>query len=189
MSLPSWTQNGPTDILANITPALTAQQPADEVWPTSPPRGDPYSHPSAWLHPLVCPSLAESWHGSPPMYIAMGQERCADGGKMLAAQAARDGVCVQFEEYVGLPHIFPMMLPKLPQAERCLRNWAGACLDFVRRREGVVEGKGVVVHMPGDREEAVDVRDIAPVSREEMLALVERAARERKPWTGPSAKM
>lgn len=108
---------------------------------------------------------------------------------MLAAQAARDGVCVQFEEYVGLPHIFPMMLPKLPQAERCLRNWAGACLDFVRRREGVVEGKGVVVHMPGDREEAVDVRDIAPVSREEMLALVERAARERKPWTGPSAKM
>lgn len=108
---------------------------------------------------------------------------------MLAAQAARDGVPVRFEKYLGLPHIFPMMLPKLPQAERCLRKWAGACLDFVRGGEQGMQGEGVIVHMPGDREEIVDVRDIAPVSREEMLALAEKASRERKPWTGPSAKM
>ncbi|KAM0718858.1 hypothetical protein Q7P37_005930 [Cladosporium fusiforme] len=189
MGLPSWTQNGHVDILGSITPALTAQQPVDEVWPTSPPRGDPYCHPSAWLHPLVCPNLAVSWHGSPPMYFAMGQERCADGVKMLAAQAARDGVTVRYEEYRGMPHIFPVILPKLPQAQRCMKNWADACLGFVRGAGSLLESRGVIVHMPGDREEFVDVRDVAPIRREDMLVLVEEAAKERKPWTGPTARL
>lgn len=189
MGLPSWTRNGHVDILRNITPVLTAQQPADDVWPTSPPRGDPYCHPSAFLHPLVSPSLADSWHGSPPMYIAMGEERCADGSKMLAAQAGWDGVPVRFEEYKGMPHIFPMILSKLPQAQRCLQGWARSCLDFSRQDKNALESKGVIFHMPGDHEDVVDVRDVAPVKREEMLVMVERAASARKPWVGPTAKM
>lgn len=108
---------------------------------------------------------------------------------MIAAQAAQDGVPVIFEEYQGMPHIFTVLLPKLPQAQRCMRNWAQSCLDFVRGVGNVLESKGVLVHMPGNREEVVNVRNVAPIRREEMLALGEKASMKQKPWTGPTAKL
>lgn len=117
--------------------------------------------------------------------MAVGEERCADGAKMIAAQAAKQGVPVSFTEYLGLPHIFPMVLGMLPQSQLCFKEWAAACLDFCQDDSHIRKSSGKRVHLPGNRTEDVEVRDLAPLSLQEARILIETSARKRKPWTGP----
>lgn len=83
-ALPSWMENGKYDILGNAPPTAQPGFPMDNIWPSDPPRSEPYCHDTLLCHPLVAPAAAMSWAGAPPMWIACGQERLADSAKIVA---------------------------------------------------------------------------------------------------------
>ena len=128
LSLPSWRRNAHLDIWEEESgPFLRPDFPADEIWPSTPPRADPYCSAAALTHPLVSPCLAPSWAGGPPMWFAMGEERLYDGTALIAQTAVREGVRVQWAEYEAMPHSWPLLLPRLPHAAHCFEAWGAAC--------------------------------------------------------------
>lgn len=189
MSLPSWSENRHIDILHTITPVLREEHIPDDIWPSKPPRGDPYCDTSVFLHPLVSPAVADSWEGSPPMWIATGEERCADGAKVVAVQSARDGVSVHFSEYLGMPHIFPVMLNRLLQSRRCYEEWASSCLDFFQRGSRATSSSCVLIPMPGKGKQSIPFEDLYPLDLKEVRRLVKEGAKRRKLYTGPRNKL
>ena len=127
LSLPSWQRNAHLDIWEESAPFLRPNFPADDIWPSTPPRADPYCSAAALVHPLVSPCLAPSWAGAPPMWFAMGEERLLDGAALIAQIAARDGVPVQWVQYEAMPHCWPLLLTRLPHAKHCFEEWGAAC--------------------------------------------------------------
>ena len=123
-------ENGKYDILRDVPPTALPWFPKDSVWPSDPPRWDPYCYDSALSHPLVAPATALSWAGAPAMWLACGQERLADGVKIIAQTAARDGVPVLWEQYQSMPHTWAQVFPQWPQSVRCFESWAQACKRF-----------------------------------------------------------
>ncbi|KAL9055518.1 MAG: hypothetical protein Q9162_003515 [Coniocarpon cinnabarinum] len=179
--LPSYTANRHIDFLADIPVALTMR--SDDLWPTRPPRGDPYTDPSTWLHPFVTPALAEHWEGAPPLWMACGQERLSDSQKLLVARCAQQGVTVLFSEYRGMPHCFAGRLHKLPQTRRCYETWAKACLRFCDP-PSTLKSFAEVIEMPGNAVKVVDPTAVSSLSLEEAGELIRIACKWRKPWTG-----
>ncbi|KAM7207451.1 alpha/beta hydrolase fold domain containing protein [Naviculisporaceae sp. PSN 640] len=110
-------------------------RPECEIWPANPPRRSVYVDDHLCDHPLVTVLLAESWKGSPPVYICTGWELLADENKYMAVKLRKDGVKVVFEEYEGMPHCFALIFPESKGARRCLTGWSG----FINR---VVNEKG-----------------------------------------------
>ncbi|KAF3898032.1 Acetyl-hydrolase [Trichophyton interdigitale] len=115
--------------------------PPDHLWPTVPPRVDLYANANMMAHPFTSPAISPKgiWKGSPPMYIAVGEELLHDDGVYMARKAHRDGVNVVFERYEGMPHCFALLAPNVPQSQRCLKGWAKFCVDAVHDR---VKGYG-----------------------------------------------
>ena len=120
-ALPSWIENGKYDILRDVPPTALPDFPKDSIWPSDPPRTDPYCHDSALCHPLISPAAAVSWSGAPPMWIACGQERLADAAKIIARTAAQDGVCVLWEEYQSMLHTWAQIFPRCHNRFSALR--------------------------------------------------------------------
>ncbi|KAK0629093.1 alpha/beta hydrolase fold-domain-containing protein [Bombardia bombarda] len=85
-SLPSCETNAPFDYL----PGLAAQDAANSTravcaaWPSTPPRRSIYAPDAFVTHPLVTLLLADSWAGSPPLYLCTGWELLADEDKYTA---------------------------------------------------------------------------------------------------------
>ena len=127
LSLPSWQRNAHLDIWEESAPFLRSNFPTDDIWPSTPPRVDPYCSAAALTHPLVSPCLAPSWAGAPPMWFAMGEERLLDGAALIAQIAARNGVPVQWVQYEAMPHCWPLLLTRLPHAKHCFEEWGKAC--------------------------------------------------------------
>lgn len=130
--LPSWDLNGKYDYQAQEQPIYTAAWPAQPLWPSNPPRGDVYCETSALTHPLVCPIAIDNFRGSPPLWLACGEERGADGVKLIAQKAARQGVAVSFVEYEAMPHCWTSVLRRYPHSERAMKQWAMACVEMVK---------------------------------------------------------
>ena len=104
-AMPTWFRNGESDILEILQPALLPGFPRDNVWPSDPPRGNPYCYESALDHPLVSVCATSDWSGSPPLWFSAGsEERGLDGQKMIAARAQEQGVTVLWDEYEGMCH-------------------------------------------------------------------------------------
>lgn len=185
LGLPSWLQNSEIDFLQEIQVAMSDTQPIDQDWPSKPPRGDVYCDSSALVHPLVCSTTAYNWSGASPLWVACGEERCADGIKVLASRMAQQGVPVIFSEYKGLPHIFAVMLSLLPQSQRCYHEWAAACLCFAEG--GKAMSTGQVIDLPGDNVKKVDGQNIASVGFQDALSRMKIAVNSRPPWMGPTA--
>ena len=183
LSLPSWLANSDIDFLQDAQPALSASQPSDDVWPTNPPRGDFYCDQSAWIHPIVCPAMARDWSGAPPLWIVCGQERCADGIKLIASRFACQGVPTMFSEYRGMPHIFPAVINGLPQTQRCYRDWATACLHFFENGSRSTT-RGEIIDMPGDSIRQVDPKSVFSIPPEEVTELVTQGSKRRMAWIG-----
>lgn len=130
-ALPSWHSNGEYDILGVLQPACMPNHPTDEIWPSNPPREHPYCAASTLDHELVTPAAVRDWTGAPPMWFACGcEERGLDGNKVVASQASKAGVTVTWNEYEGMPHEFPLIMGKLPQARHAFGLWAAACKEF-----------------------------------------------------------
>ncbi|KAI9713759.1 MAG: hypothetical protein M1828_001353 [Chrysothrix sp. TS-e1954] len=182
--LPSHLSNGETDFLTARPGACCPDAPADDLWPTKPPRSEPYCGAAWYLHPLVNPLVAVDWTDSPPLWFAAGGgERLLDSTKIVAGRAASQGVPVIYEEYEGLPHMFVMMFPKLPQSPYCYKSWAKACRKMATGEHS--ETKGYFIEMPRCKTSEIDVKALAFWRQDEVLKRVDRAARERAPWTGP----
>ena len=118
--LPSWSQNSRWDCLPESQPTYWREWKDQDVWPADPPRADIYCEKSAMMHPLVSPVAATSWAGSPPLFLACGEERNTDGNLYIAQQAARQGVTVHLEQYENMTHVWPTALPHLPHSARAL---------------------------------------------------------------------
>lgn len=134
-AFPSWGQNAETDSFPNVPfPIFSRRElPACAAWdPLSPRRGDIYCTTSMFTHPLVCPSLARSWKGAPPIWFANGQERCVDSVKVIARLAAQEGVKVAWEEYDGMCHVWMSIFPDWWQSRRVFERWSAWAVGCVR---------------------------------------------------------
>ena len=127
-SLPSMIANKGYDYFSADT-ALDRVVPC-EIWPTSPPRGALYCDISALCHPLVSPTVADDWTGSPPMWFCCGQEMLADSSKFIAQRAASQGCKVSCTEYKAMPHCFPFVFA-IPQTRHAFEECAKFCLTCV----------------------------------------------------------
>lgn len=81
-------------------------------------------------HPLVSPTLVESWVGAPSMWLCCGEEMVVDASKVIAQRAAGDGCTVIWAEYEAMPHCFPFIL-EVPQTEHSFRSCASFCRNCV----------------------------------------------------------
>ena len=190
-ALPSW-QNNNKDILLPVWPALLPGYPTDDIWPSKPPREHPYTTAANLDHELVSPAAVKDWKGAPPMWFACSsEERGLDGNKVVASQAARSGVPVQWTEYEGMPHEFAILMGYLPQAKHCFSAWATACQELGAGR-GLVP-KSTLLKMPAC--EVVDCGNpvnLAPLPFEAVRSRMREFNRRRRIWTGkeePKAKI
>lgn len=182
--LPSWYEKGEHDILVQVQPALMPEYPADEIWPSNPPREHPYCAGSTLDHELVSPVAVGDWSGAPPMWFACGTEdRCLDGNRMIASQAARCGVPVLWNEYEGMPHEFAVLLGKLPQSKHCFASCATACKAFGEGKP--ISSRSLRMKMPACEDiDLGDVAALAPLPLNEVKRRMRERTRHIPVWTG-----
>lgn len=131
LSLPSTAElDVNTDWLVGRAPWLRPDYPADHLWPSNPPRAEIFCDPAVICHPFLSVVSNRDWYGAPPIWLAVGDESSADGAKILAQRAAKCKVPVKYVRYEAMPHIFPMLLSKLPQSGHCLKRWGSACKEI-----------------------------------------------------------
>ncbi len=127
---------------------LAADLPADDIWPTQPPRLDLYVNATALIHPLVSPiaTKSEFWADAPPTYMCAGTEALEDEIAVVARRMNDAGVYVQFDTYEGMPHCFGMIFPKSPMGTECTESWGEFIVDAgdagVLGQEGTERRKG-----------------------------------------------
>nr|POF13357.1 esterase [Quercus suber] len=185
LGLPSWKANGEIDFIQEIQPANASTQPPDAVWPSKPPRHDVYCHSSAFLHPISNPCTAPNWRGSPPLWFAYGEERCIDGGKLIASTASRQGVGVQFAEYMGMPHLFGTVLPHFKQSQSCMSEWAAACRAMVDGNQFTSQAKRISSNKePGDLESQIDLETLPTFTRDQAMIMIRSATNARELYDG-----
>ena len=112
--------------------------------------------------------MATNWDGAPPIWLACGEELTTDYGKVLAQQAASQGVKVVWEQYEALPHRFPFLpvLSRSIQARRCYDSWASFCRNCVTDPGAVVSG-GTFIDFCNGNERDVPLRNLLPFTVEE----------------------
>ncbi|MCJ1457342.1 hypothetical protein MMC28_007710 [Mycoblastus sanguinarius] len=182
-SLPSWYANRDYDIFTDTIPGYLPGFPADEAWPSNPPRGNFYCETSMLCHPLVSPFAAKSWKDAPPMYIAIGdKERNSDSTKVTAQLAARQGVPVIFDEYELMPHNWPMVFAKYAHSEKCYQSWSDACLRFLKRTQAQSEGR--LTEFESLRTRELDVKNLTSWTMDEVERRMRIAQRSVRPFTG-----
>ena len=162
-ALPSFTANEGYDYFST-TMALERVVPCD-IWPTNPPRGALYCDISALCHPLVSPTIAKTWAGSPPMWFCCGEEMLVDNSRVIAQRAANQGCTVVWAEYDAMPHCFPFIF-NLPQTDHSFKRWARFCYACVEhpsslRSQGIRVGTSMKVR-------SVDVRNMTNLSYDEV---------------------
>lgn len=113
-SLPSIESAVTYDYLPTPSALEKKEFPADDAWPTNPPRAELYCETSALLHPLVSPLAAPDWSASPPLFFSVGEEMLRDEDAVLARRAALQGVKVVWRDFEAMPHCFAMLLENLP---------------------------------------------------------------------------
>lgn len=175
-AMPSLMTNLAWDYLPppNDDEPITSRFPPDEAWPSKPARGDFFCDLSLLDHPLVSPLAAGSWENSPPMFLCLGQEMLADEVKVVASQAASQGVQVQYEEYEAMPHCFALLLQALPAADKLMSSWGDFCRRCVEE-PGSVKTNGHFYHAKTLKEDSVDVPAATDISLPKAQKLMSEA--------------
>lgn len=84
---------------------------------------------STW-HPWVSPAKAD-FTGLPPMLIMVGStEVLRDDSLRVAERARAAGVPVVYEEWKGMPHVFPLFAMLIPEGKRAYRHIARFVYDI-----------------------------------------------------------
>lgn len=177
-ALPSWLENERYDILREAPPTAQAGFPKDSIWPSDPPRYDPYCNDSALCHPLIAPAAAVSWAGAPPMWIACGEKRLTDSAKIIARTAAQDGVCVLWEEYQSMPHTWAQIFPQWPQSIQCFESWAQACKQFGEGREIPRESYGRYIQAEDGKTVILSVQGLTSLTPAKALQAMNEKCRQ-----------
>jgi len=150
--------------------------PADDIWPTNPPRGDIFCDLSLLCHPLVSPVAAKDWSGSPPMYVNAGEELLTDEGAIVAGTAAQQGVTVHWEQYEAMPHCFAMLMPHMATSQRAYDSMG----DFVQKcLAGKAESSGTWIEARTGKETAVDPKTVLPYPQAEAVERIKDAQKRR----------
>ncbi|KAL8673515.1 MAG: hypothetical protein Q9168_002072 [Polycauliona sp. 1 TL-2023] len=184
-TLPSWAANFEYDTVPPDPPGYDADFPTDEVWPSSPARGNYYCETSMLYHPLVSTMVAKDWNGCPPTYMAIGsKERVVDSAKYLAQHVSTQGVPVLWEEYELMPHNWPMGFASHPLSDKCYRSWARACSDFVAG--SAVQTHGTSIRLEDSQVRVLEVSKLTPLSRDEVERLMRCKQSSVQPFTGSS---
>ena len=158
--------------------------PVCQFWPTKPPRGHVYCESSMLRHPLISPAAAREWTGAPPMWFVSGQDRSTDSTKVVVQMAARQGVCVLFEEYEAMPHSWPMLFWVSPQSRKCFQKWAQVCNDFVIGNKDELKSRSVFVKIEDMEEIETDPKQLVPLEVEDIHRLMKHGAKKFKIFTG-----
>jgi hypothetical protein len=166
-SLPSLKSNLKWDYLP--APNLLAEKktPADSIWPASPPRKHIYVDDAYLLHPLASLQLANSWEGSPPIYVCTGWECLADEDKYLVSKLTKDGVPVIFEEYEAMPHVFAHILGHTAESKRCFDGWTNFMSAAVENPESL-KSSYTLIKAKTCEESEIDFKTMSPFSHEDV---------------------
>ncbi|KAF2112616.1 Alpha/Beta hydrolase protein [Lophiotrema nucula] len=182
LCLPSWNTNRDFDIWSESAPYVKADFPADAIWPSSPPREELYCGASLFAHPMVSVCTAKSWAGSPPLWFGVGQERMADSAMIVAQTAARDGVCVWWDQYEAMPHCWPFIMPKMPHSVHVFGRWGRACKDMVEQNG--LRSRGSWFDVDRLKESARDVKGLTGLNSREAKTIIEAKAKTSKVYYG-----
>lgn len=159
-----------------------------DIWPASPPRKFMYAADDMMMHPLVSPVMRRDWAGFPPVYICTGWERLAYEDKFMAQKLERDGVTVVFEEYEAMAHCFALVLPKIPEARRCMDAWAGFIQQVVENPGGL-KSSAMTIHAKTLKEMPIEFKDLFDVSEEEVRRRVVNKVAEIQAWIPVESKL
>ena len=73
-------------------------------------------------HPEISPLFAD-WTGSPPLSVHVGDaEILLDDAARLVTRARENGVDATLRVWRGMPHVFPVFSPLVPEARRAIRE-------------------------------------------------------------------
>ncbi|KAI0441880.1 alpha/beta hydrolase fold-domain-containing protein [Xylaria telfairii] len=169
-SMPSWTTNAKWDYLPSPFVSGDQEPVADDIWPATPPRKHLYVEDALRLHPLVSLHLCPSWAGCPPVWLSCGWEVLADEDRYLVARLRADGARVVFEEYEAMPHAFAVVLPKVPQTERCVQGWA-RFITATRKDPAGIASSYTYVKAKTLEETEGDVEALTPFREKDVLEL------------------
>ncbi|KAI4725579.1 hypothetical protein E4T49_06674 [Aureobasidium sp. EXF-10728] len=171
-SMPSVTENQKWDYLPTSNyDNPTSHPPHDEIWPTTPPRGDIFCNLSLLTHPLVSPLSAKDWTHAPPIFLAVGEELLTDENKIFAMRVGSQGVKVIWSQYEVMPHVFPLIFPEKKTSGRCIESLGGFARECV---EGSVEGSATWIAVDGE-EVAVELGQLTHLTWEYAVARMENA--------------
>lgn len=187
-SLPSWKNNTHWDYLPSRDIVAENEPPADALWPASPPRKHLYIDDAYLLHPLACLHLAQSWEGSPPIYVSTGWECLADEDRYLVAKLTKEGVPIVFEEYEAMPHVFAAILSKVPQAQRCYEGWAKFITTAVENPQGI-KSSYTTIKARTCEETSFDPEKLTPFTEEDVRKMAFEAAGRKLPLSEVPAKL
>jgi acetyl esterase/lipase len=178
-SFPSITSNADFDYLPgpDMDDAVS-EFPADDIWPTNPPRGDLFCDLSLLDHPLVSPVTAADWSQSPPLWMCAGREMLYDEVVSVASRAAQQGVKVQFELYEAMPHCFQLLMPWRKNSERCFADWGEFARKCVEDPQSL-KTFGRVVKAKGGLDDDLDVKTLGTIGLEEARRLTGEAKERR----------
>ena len=182
-TMPSWAANVKYDTVPAESPGYSAGFPVDEVWPSTPPRGNYYCETSMLYHPLVCSMASRSWEGCPPIYMAVGsKERLGDAAKVVAQAASRKGVSIIWDEYELMPHNWPMIFRHHPHTTKCYHRWAEACSHFAQGLPA--RTKGTFTELERLTTRNIDVQNLTSYTMGEVQGFMKRKQMTVKPFTG-----
>ena len=109
-----------------------------------------------------------------------------DDSAMVAQLAARQGVAVQWTEYLGMPHLFAFKFPGFPQSMHAFHSWSSFVKDCVFERENV-ESWALRVRAEDMEEGRLNVKSLLNIDGEELERLMRARQKERRIWIGTKA--
>lgn len=169
-SFPSWSANAKWDYLPRPDHWETSPPPPDAIWPADPPRKSLYVDDALRLHPLVSLQLNASWAGTPPVWTCFGWECLSDEDRYLAAKLRRDGVRVVIDEFEAMPHVFTVVLPKLPETERCVQGLA-KFITATRKEPERITSSYTFIKAKTLEESEGDVEALTPYGEKEVFEM------------------
>ncbi|KAI2628818.1 Alpha/Beta hydrolase protein [Hypoxylon sp. NC1633] len=163
--------------------------PEDHLWPTKPPRKHIYVDDAYLLHHLVTLQIANTWEGSPPVYINCGWESLEDESKYMASKLARDGVTVVFEEYEAMPHVFVGILPERPESKRAVSSWANFIKEVCEDPKKI-QPSYKTIKAKATKEVDIDIDNLSSFTEEEVKRLAhEKVSGQKAPLPDVPAKL
>ena len=118
------------------------------------------------------------------MWFVSGQDRSTDSTKVVVQMAARQGVCVFFEEYEAMPHSWPMLFATSPQSKKCFDKWARMCDEFVHGNRDEMKSRTVFVEIETMEERETDPTALIPLEIDDVLRLMKHKSKKFKTFTG-----